>query len=508
MAHRRQWLPRAGIGAAAAVLLMTGAAATALGDAVLPGAGDDHSSARVVSPPGQSVAQAKAGTSSGGLPPFGAFTDSGAEGVRRLSALQTWLGGSQVRVAHTYLPGDDWADIEGDGDLLQPWAQWTRAEPGRLFVLNVPMQQDNEGDIPDYEVRDLIQQGASGADDTHFARLAQRLVQLGLPDTVIVLGWEMNGTTYTHRCGPDPTGWKAYWNRIVATMRAVPGQHFRFDFTPSRGLDDIAWTRCYPGDQSVDIIGMDSYDQPPGEPFYDQVAEPYGLQKQVDFAAAHRKEISYPEWGLFKNGDDPDYVSLMLAWMSSHRPLYQTITDYCPHGVLQCTQNPRASQVYRALLFGRTSAPVQQEAAPSMPGSYPSATPVPPGAAHPTGAASGSARPGTGTAAGTCGPMPLTGQLTQSFGSGEGCVRPQPKGPAAPAPPPPSAPEPGPSTGPSHFTPAPPSSSVPALSGGSAAAPPAASAPQTTVIAPAGPAAPAAATAPSAALARASTARP
>ncbi len=414
MAHRRQWLTRAGIGAAAAVLLTAGVAATALGDAVLPGAGDDHSSASpsVVRP----SAQAMAGTSSGGLSPFGAFTDSGAEGVRRLGALQTWLGGSQVRVAHTYLPGDDWADIEGDGDLLQPWAQWTRAEPGRLFVLNVPMQQDNEGDVPDYEVHDLIQQGASGADDTHFAKLAQRLVQLGLPDTVIVLGWEMNGTTYTHRCGPDPTGWKAYWNRIVATMRAVPGQHFRFDFTPSRGLDDIAWTRCYPGDQSVDVIGMDSYDQPPGEPFYDQVTEPYGLQKQVDFAAAHKKEISYPEWGLFKNGDDPDYVSLMLAWMAGHHPLYQTITDYCPHGVLQCTQNPKASQAYRALLFGRMTVPVQEQAAPSEPGPYPSMTRVPPGAAHPTGALSGSAQPGTET----CVPMPLTGELKQGYDSGEG----------------------------------------------------------------------------------------
>jgi len=286
-------------------------------------------------------------------PPFGAFTDSGAAGVRSLGRLQAWLGGTPVRVGHTYLPGDTWAGIEGRGDLLQPWADWTRAQPGRLFVLNVPMQRDNEGHLADPQVRRLIRQGARGADDAHFTRLARRLVDLGLPGTVVVLGWEMNGLTYTHRCAPDPGGWKAYWNRIVAAMRAVPGQHFRFDFAPSRGRDAVPWTRCYPGDASVDVIGMDSYDQPAGASFDDQVAEPYGLQKQVDFAAAHKKAISYPEWGLFENGDDPGYVRRMLDWMAVHRALYQTLTDYCPHGVRACARNPESSRAYRTTLQRR-----------------------------------------------------------------------------------------------------------------------------------------------------------
>ena len=106
---------------------------------------------------------------------------------------------------------------------------------------------------------------------------------------MIVLGWEMNGTTYTHRCGPDPEAWKKYWNRIVTTMRAVPGQKFRFDFAPTRGRDAVPWTQCYPGDDTVDIIGMDSYDQPAGMTFDEQVEEPYGLQAHVDFAKAHGK---------------------------------------------------------------------------------------------------------------------------------------------------------------------------------------------------------------------------
>ena len=53
-------------------------------------------------------------------------------------------------------------------------------------------------------MRRLLRQGAAGQFDHHYKALAERLVALKVPDTVIVLGWEMNGTTYTHRCGPDP----------------------------------------------------------------------------------------------------------------------------------------------------------------------------------------------------------------------------------------------------------------------------------------------------------------
>ncbi|GAA3098443.1 hypothetical protein GCM10020254_49790 [Streptomyces goshikiensis] len=159
--------------------------------------------------------------------------------------------------------------------------------------------------MPDRQVARLIRAGAEGAYDHHFRKLAERLVDLGVPDTVIVLGWEMNGTTYTHRCAPDPENWKAYWRRVVKAMRSVPGQEFRFDFAPNRGKDAIGWTECYPGDDVVDIVGMDSYDQDPGRSFDDQVSQPYGLQQHVDFAKAHGKGISYPEWGAVQARGQP-----------------------------------------------------------------------------------------------------------------------------------------------------------------------------------------------------------
>ncbi|MET8678645.1 glycosyl hydrolase [Streptomyces sp. NPDC004647] len=285
--------------------------------------------------------------------PWGAFLGSGPEGVERIAQMQDWLGGTPIQVGHTYLPGNHWSDIEGDPFLLQPWAEWRRGAADRLFVLNVPMSDRNEDNVPDEEVARLLDKGAAGEYDDAFRTLADRLVALGVPDTVIVLGWEMNGTTYTGRCAPKPEAWKAYWRRIVGVMRSIPGQKFRFDFAPSRGQDAIGWTECYPGDDVVDIIGMDSYDQPPGHNFDEQIDQPFGLQHQVDFAKEHKKPISYPEWGLFRNGDNAEYMRRMLEWIEEHPPAYHTITDYCPHGVWDCHENPESSKVFREVQSAR-----------------------------------------------------------------------------------------------------------------------------------------------------------
>ncbi|MDK1347755.1 glycosyl hydrolase [Streptomyces sp. 378] len=340
------------------------------------------------------------------LPATGAYLHYGPQGVARLAWLSRWLGGADLRVGHTYLPGDLWSNIEGAPRFLDAWADWRRERGDRILVLNVPMLERNEEDLSDDEVRALLRRGAAGEFDAHYRRLAERLVGLRVPDTVLVLGWEMNGTTYTHRCGPDPEAWKAYWNRIVGAMRSVPGQRFRFDFTPSRGRDTVPWTQCYPGDGTVDIIGMDTYDQPQGMSFDVQVAEPYGLRAHVDFAKAHGKPVSYPEWGLFRNGDNPEYMRRMLAWIDEHKPLYNTLTDYCPHGVWQCRRNPKAAAVYRSTLYGRTE-PVPTPA--SVPNPVPVPAPVPETTPEPL--------PAHG-----CSPTGL-GDWTEHWLGGQVCVR-------------------------------------------------------------------------------------
>ncbi len=317
-------------------------------------------------------------------PPFGAFVGSWDQYIPQIGRYSQWLGNANLQVGHTYLAGNSWADVEGEPVVLGLWSQWRLADPARTLVLGVPMLVPNEADVPDDQVAKLLAQGARGDFDQHFLKLARKLVALGGNDTVLTPGWEMNGTTYTHRCKPDPTAWKAYWRRIVDVMRSVPGQRFRFDFTPNRGLDAIPWTRCYPGDDVVDIIGMDSYDQPAGATFDSYVSEPYGMQDQVEFAARRGKPVSYPEWGLFRNGDNPEYVRRMVEWMRTHDTLYQTVTDYCPHGFWQCNRNPKSSAVFRQLMSGSKGSP-----ATPAPASTPAPTPTQVPKASPSAPAAG-----------------------------------------------------------------------------------------------------------------------
>lgn len=280
-------------------------------------------------------------------------------------------------MGHTSLPGDLWSGIEGDHHVLDSWADWRRAQDDKILVVNVPMMERNADHLPDAEVARLLRRAATGEFDQHFRVLAERLVALGVPDTILVPGWEMNGTGYTHRCGPDPADWKTYWRRIVTVMRSVPGQRFRFDFTSDRGTDAIPWPQCYPGDDFVDIIGMDSYDQPEGITFDQQVSEPLGLRYHVDFAKSHGKPFSYPEWGLFRNGDNATYMLRMLAWIDEHKPLYHTISDSCPHGVWLCSANPRSSAIYRALLSeGTTPTPTPNPTPNPTPGPSVPTTPA------------------------------------------------------------------------------------------------------------------------------------
>ncbi|MGW4795909.1 glycosyl hydrolase, partial [Nonomuraea sp. NPDC004297] len=187
---------------------------------------------------------------------LGVFLASDWHGPRRLQGFESWLR-NEATVGRTYLPGERWESIQGAKAVLGPWTRWRTAHPDRVLALNVPMIAPNESGMPDDAVSERLAAGARGLYDHHFKRLARRLVSAGAGDTIVVLGWEMNGTTYSSRCAPNPEAWKQYWRRIVMTMRATPGQRFQFDFAPNRGHDAIPWTKCYPGDDVVDIIGMD-----------------------------------------------------------------------------------------------------------------------------------------------------------------------------------------------------------------------------------------------------------
>lgn len=83
--------------------------------------------------------------------------------------------------------------------------------------------------------------------------------------------------------------------------------------------------------------------------------QPYGLKWQRDFALAHGKSISFPEWGTgtrpdgHGGGDDPYFLSHMADWIAANPVAYHIYWDYpAPdyNGRLSDGSQPAAGAVF------------------------------------------------------------------------------------------------------------------------------------------------------------------
>ncbi len=121
-------------------------------------------------------------------------------------------------------------------------------------------------------------------------------------------------------------------------MKSVAGAQFLMDWCVNAYWQPFALANWYPGDDVVDIIGIDSYDSGLPPSITTQPAawnrlftQPDGIQAVQSFAAQHGKPLSVPEWGLggvgspwFGMGDDPAYIDGMASVVSSGTVAFQS----------------------------------------------------------------------------------------------------------------------------------------------------------------------------------------
>ena len=144
---------------------------------------------------------------------------------------------------------------------------------------------------------------------------------------------------------------KAYRN-FVEAFRSVSNR-FRFEWNVNIRETRMNPADAYPGDDYVDVIGMDFYyntkwnPTDPVQAWKEMVHGQYGLQWLEDFAAARKKPTAYPEWGVNFDGAGP-YIEMAAQWFSGHNVLYQSVwnsNDDFP-GKLTDDQYPRAAAAY------------------------------------------------------------------------------------------------------------------------------------------------------------------
>lgn len=208
--------------------------------------------------------------------------------------------------------------------------------------------------------------GAKGTYNSHWQRFGKTMVANGCADLIIRLGWEFNGKFYPWAAGGKEASFVAYWRQIVDTLRAVPGQAFLFDWCPLAGNGNANVEAAYPGDNYVDIIGLDAYDTStvpasnPSKRWNDQLNRKYGLNWHANFAQRHNKPMSFPEWGLtvrpndkLGGGDNPNYITQSWNWIRSHNFAYASYFEVDAKDAkhrLMTSQFPKSSAEYRRLV--------------------------------------------------------------------------------------------------------------------------------------------------------------
>jgi hypothetical protein len=150
-----------------------------------------------------------------------------------------------------------------------------------------------------------------------YAQLARNLVAGGQAYAILRVGWEWSAALFPWGVqNTTPAQYVTAYDDIVTTMRNVAGQHFGFDWCAVQGATPTngSYAQSYPGDQYVDYIGTDVYDNP-GISWSDAISGVGGLSYTVNFALQHGKLVSIPEWGL-DGSDDPTFINEMHSFIA------------------------------------------------------------------------------------------------------------------------------------------------------------------------------------------------
>ncbi|MBB5403371.1 glycoside hydrolase family 26 protein [Paraburkholderia youngii] len=265
-----------------------------------------------------------------------------------------WLG-EPVQYRIVFTAREKWQDV-AEPYYLATTQRWINSDPRRVEVMSVPLLLASDHGFATV---------TSGKVDYAFASLARNIKAIGRPEQVIIrLGWEHNGNWYRWSAIKDPEGYRAAYRHVVHVMRKVaPG--LRFDWTTDfQSHSNFNWQSAYPGDDVVDIMSMDVYDEY-HEGWGDMLNARTGLRSFRAFARAHGKPEAYPEWGCSTRpegyGDDPEFIEHFHGWIESGAPnvLYQSYWNTHlggPNAVIYGDQSgrvPLAANKYRELFGGK-----------------------------------------------------------------------------------------------------------------------------------------------------------
>jgi len=258
-----------------------------------------------------------------------------------LSQFEQWLG----------RPVDHVAAHTGRAN----WRDWVSSIKWSLGLW-APLHKPVAWTIPLVVNGGSLADAAAGGYDKFYLEGA-RMLAASCPNenTIHVrIGEEFNGNWMPWAAAGHEREFIGAYRRVVDLFRSQSAR-FRFEWNVNVGETRMNAADAYPGDEYVDVVGMDFYYNVAWNPadaslaWSEMVDRPYGLKWLEQFAADHNKPTAYPEWGVNSDGAGP-YIRKAAEWFTSHRVVYQRVWNSNSEfaGKLSDGQYPNAGKAYVA----------------------------------------------------------------------------------------------------------------------------------------------------------------
>ncbi|MFC5067810.1 glycosyl hydrolase [Flaviflagellibacter deserti] len=256
---------------------------------------------------------------------FGIYVNSAADGP----AYEAWLGAPADQVM-LMLRRENWANF----------INYISSDAAAASVIGRPFHWS----VPNMVNGTTLAQAAAGNFDAYYVQAAQQIVlnHNEASGPIVIRGpWEFNGGWQIWDSYGKEADFIGAWQRLVSAFRTI-SDRFRFSWCPNERhyRDGTPYDPglAYPGDDYVDIIGMDVYlNAADWTGFTDiqavwnyKVNSPtgFGMRWAADFAVAHGKRFALDEWGLCSKDpsnvvrDASYYVAQMSAFLFANNALY------------------------------------------------------------------------------------------------------------------------------------------------------------------------------------------
>ena len=234
---------------------------------------------------------------------------------------------------------------------------------------------------------------ASGSQDEALLAIARTIAEHQTvdinPELFIRLGWEpTNAYPWRIFSGPDKAldeklaaDYVAAFQHVATLFRSVDDR-FRIEWNQNYANKDANGVfydleKIYPGDEFVDVVGVDAYNvarfsgqDDPVSAWWYKLNAPYGLNWFSEFAAAHGKPLALTEWGINSDGFG-HYVEKLAVFVRTNNVLYtnywnadarsngdDTVTDGSKPATAAAIASAFGPESSSYLIPGRQSGPI------------------------------------------------------------------------------------------------------------------------------------------------------